>query len=162
MTQGTDFIKKNRKSNTKVGLPKPLVTKTASKNPIKKTNVPKEKVKLPKFVRSKQTRALMSKQQTFAKSAIGTGMRKNLPTVYKVAKNPIVRQVAKKAIKAAPAAAIPIGLLASPYARTAIKSALLGGGLSAFKSKKVPVAKLDKEKKIGKTVKFSLSPKQKA
>ena len=114
-------------------------------------------------ITSPQTRALMSKQQTFAKSAIGKGMRKNLPTLYKAAiKNPIARQVTKKAIKAAPVAAIPIGLLASPYARTAIKSALLGGGLSAFKSKKEPVAKLSKEKKIGKTVKFSLSPNQKA
>ena len=111
---------------------------------------------------TKQTKALMSKQQTFVKSAIGKSLQKNLPQVYKVAKNPVVRQVAKKAIKAAPVAAIPIGLAASPYARTAIKTALLGGGLSAFKSKKVPVAKLDKEKKIGKTVKFSLSPKQKA
>ena len=117
----------------------------------------------PKRVFSKQTKALMSKQQKFAKSAIGKGMKKNLPTLYKAAiKNPIARQVTKKAIKAAPVAAIPIGLLASPYARTAIKGALLGGGLSAFKSKKVPVAKLDKEKKIGKTIKFSLSPNQKA
>ena len=155
MTQGTDFIKKNRKSNTK------SVTKTASKNPIKKTKVSGKGIRLPRVV-TKQTRALQSAQGKFAKSAIGTGMRKNLPALYQVAKNPVVRQVAKKAIKAAPVAAIPIGLAASPYARTAIKTALLGGGLSAFKSKKEPVAKLDKEKKIGKTVKFSLSPKQKA
>ena len=127
----------------------------------KRTVNPSGGTRTPRVV-TKQTKALMSKQQTFVKSAIGKSLQKNLPQVYKVAKNPVVRQVAKKAIKAAPVAAIPIGLAASPYARTAIKTALLGGGLSAFKSKKVPVAKLDKEKKIGKTVKFSLSPKQKA
>ena len=127
----------------------------------KRTVNPSGGTRTPRVV-TKQTKALMSKQQTFVKSAIGKSLQKNLPQVYKVAKNPVVRQVAKKAIKAAPVAAIPIGLAASPYARTAIKTALLGGGLSAFKSKKVPVAKLNKEKKIGKTVKFSLSPNQKA
>ena len=127
----------------------------------KRTVNPSGGKRTPRVV-TKQTKALMSKQQTFVKSAIGKSLQKNLPQVYKVAKNPVVRQVAKKAIKAAPVAAIPIGLAASPYARTAIKTALLGGGLSAFKSKKEPVAELDKEKKIGKTVKFSLSPKQKA
>ena len=74
-----------------------------------------------------------------------------------------LRKVATTAVKKGGLpAVVGLGLLSSPYARTAIKTALVGGGLSAFKSKKEPVAKLDKEKKIGKTVKFSLSPKQKA
>ena len=153
MTQGTDFIKKNRKSNTK------LVTKTASKNPIKKTKVPKEKVKLPKFGTGARKYATQRGADTaFGKSTVGKLAKK---VGFKPSYG--LRKVATTAVKKGGLpAVVGLGLLSSPYARTAIKTALVGGGLSAFKSKKEPVAKLDKEKKIGKTVKFSLSPKQKA
>ena len=153
MTQGADFIKKNRKSNTK------LVTKSASKNPIKKTKVPKEKVKLPKFGTGARKYATQRGADTaFGKSTVGKLAKK---VGFKPSYG--LRKVATTAVKKGGLpAVVGLGLLSSPYARTAIKTALVGGGLSAFKSKKEPVAKLDKEKKIGKTVKFSLSPKQKA
>ena len=147
MTAGADFIKKNRKSNTK------LVTKTASKNPIKKT------VKLPKF----GTGARKYTTQRGADIAFGKSTAGKLAKKVGFKPSYGLRKVATTAVKKGGLpAVVGLGLLSSPYARTAIKSALVGGGLSAFKSKKEPVAKLDKEKKIGKTVKFSLSPKQKA
>ena len=153
MTAGADFIKKNRKSNTK------LVTKTASKNPIKKTNVPKGKVKLPKF----GTGARKYTTQRGADIAFGKSTAGKLAKKVGFKPNYATRKVATTLVKKGGLpAVVGVGLLSSPYARTAIKSALVGGGVSAFKSKKEPVAKLDKEKKIGKTVKFSLSPKQKA
>ena len=147
MTAGADFIKKNRKSNTK------LVTKTASKNPIKKT------VKLPKF--GTGTRKYTT--QRGADIAFGKSTAGKLAKKVGFKPSYALRKVATTAVKKGGLpAVVGLGLLSSPYARTAIKSAFVGGGLSAFKSKKEPVAELDKEKKIGKTVKFSLSPKQKA
>ena len=101
----------------------------------------------------------MSKQQTFAKSAIGTGMRKNLPTVYKAAiKNPLARTVVKKG---GLPAAVGLGLLASPTVRKGIKYALAGGTIGAFAGNKDKKAVLG-PKTSGKPVKFNLSPAAKS
>ena len=51
-------------------------------------------------------------------------------------------------------AVVGLGLLSSPYARTAIKGALLGGGLSAFKNPKPKLAKLSSKKIVGSSVKL--------
>ena len=114
--------------------------------------------RIPRVV-TKQTKALMSKQQTFAKSAIGTGMRKNLPTVYKAAiKNPIVRTAVKKG---GIPAAIGLGLLSSPTVRKGVKYALAGGTIGAFAGNKDKKAVLG-PKTSGKPVKFNLSPAAKS
>jgi len=108
---------------------------------------------------TKQTKALMSKQQTFAKSAVGKGLKKNLPTVYKAAiKNPIARTVVKKG---GLPAVVGLGLLSSPTVRKGIKYALAGGTIGAFAGNKDKKAVLG-PKTSGKPVKFNLSPAAKS
>ena len=108
---------------------------------------------------TKQTKALMSKQQTFAKSAVGKGLKKNLPTVYKAAiKNPIARTAVKKG---GLPAVVGLGLLSSPTVRKGIKYALAGGTIGAFAGNKDKKAVLG-PKTSGKPVKFNLSPAAKS
>ena len=112
----------------------------------------------PKRVVTKQTRALQSIQQKFAKSAIGKGMRTNVPTLYKVAKNPIVRTAVKKG---GLPTTIGLGLLASPTVRRGVKAALAGGTLAAFAGNKDKKAVLG-PKTSGTPKKFNLSPDAKS
>tara|TARA_B100000282_G_scaffold222680_1_gene165748 strand:+ start:44 stop:1822 length:1779 start_codon:yes stop_codon:yes gene_type:complete len=75
---------------------------------------------------TKQTKALMSGQQKFAKSVVGKGIKKNLPTVYKGLKalKPAGRAFAKTGVIGGLAT---IGLAASPAVRGFIKKAAAGG-----------------------------------
>ena len=75
---------------------------------------------------TKQTRALMSGQQKFAKSVVGKGIKKNLPTVYKGLKalKPAGRAFAKTGVIGGLAT---IGLAASPAVRGFLKKAAAGG-----------------------------------
>jgi len=80
----------------------------------------------PPRVVTKQTRALMSGQQKFAKSVVGKGIKKNLPTVYKGLKalKPAGRAFAKTGVIGGLAT---IGLAASPAVRGFLKKAAAGG-----------------------------------
>ena len=75
---------------------------------------------------TKQTKALMSGQQKFAKSVVGKGLKKNLPTVYKGLKalKPAGRAFAKTGVVGGLAT---IGLAASPAVRGFLKKAAAGG-----------------------------------
>ena len=82
--------------------------------------------KKPKRVVTKQTRLLQSGQQKFAKSVVGKGLKKNLPTVYKGLKalKPAGRAFAKTGVVGGLAT---IGLAATPAVRGLIKKAAAGG-----------------------------------
>ena len=90
----------------------------------------------------------------FGNSPIGKIIKKvGLKPSYGTRK--ITKVLGKKALKAAPVLAIPAGILASPYLRTGVKGALLGGGLAAFKNpKQGELAKLSSKKIVGRPVKL--------
>ena len=111
---------------------------------------------------SKQTRALMGKQQTFAKSKFGKVVKTYSPQVYKGLKTlgPGGRAIVKKGGIGGVAVA---GLLSSPAVRKFAKGALTGAGigfLAGNKKEAKPKAVLSPEVKI-RTKRFSLSPGEK-
>ena len=130
----------------------------------KRTVNPTGRTRTPRVV-TKQTRALQSGQQKFAKSVVGKGLKKNLPQVYKGLKalKPAGRAFAKTGVIGGVAT---LGLAATPAVRGFLKKAAAGGiaggiiGGSAasqkqsdkarIKAKKLPVFKdeiLDKKGK---------------
>ena len=110
----------------------------------------------PKRVVTKQTRALQSAQGKFAKSALGKGVKKNLPQVYKGLRSlgPGGRTLVKKG---GLPAVVGLGLLSSPTVRKGIKYALAGGTIGAFAGNKNKKAVLG-PKTTGTPKKFNLSP----
>ena len=91
----------------------------------KRTVNPTGATRTPRTV-TKQTKALMSGQGKFAKSALGKGIKKNLPQVYKGLKalKPAGRAFAKTGVVGGLAT---IGLAATPAVRGLIKKAAAGG-----------------------------------
>ena len=116
----------------------------------KKGNVPKNIVK--KYgLGTKKYASVSSANKAFGQSPTGKIIKKVFGTKPSYA----TRLLGKKALKAAPVLAIPAGILASPYLRTGVKGALLGGGLAAFKNpKKGELAKLGSKKIVGRPVKL--------
>ena len=120
---------------------------------INKGNVSKKIVK--KYgLGTKKYASVSSANKAFGQSPIGKIVKKvGLKPSYATRK--ITKTLGKKALKAAPVLAIPAGILASPYLRTGVKGALLGGGLAAFKNpKKGELAKLSSKKIVGSPVKL--------
>ena len=119
-----------------------------------KSNVPKKVVK--KFgLGTKKYASVSSANKAFGQSPTGKIIKKVFGTKPSYATRKITKTLGKKALKAAPVLAIPAGILASPYLRTGVKGALLGGGLAAFKNpKQGELAKLSSKKIVGSPVKL--------
>mgnify|MGYP003322247138 CR=1 FL=1 len=116
--------------------------------------------KVPKRVVSKQTKALMSGQGKFAKSALGKGIKKNLPQVYKGVRSlgPAGRAFAKTGVIGG-AATIGTAFLAKNLLKKAaiggVAGGILGGAAASqkmsdkerIKQMKKPVFAKDKDGK---------------